>query len=185
IAQNFGVSKVTVHDHIRQLERKKAVQREKHRARSLEILDPDYCDSASEVDTTSEYRLPLAILGRIAAGRPIEAIEDPETLDLADLLPMGRDHYALRVQGNSMIDDGIHDGDLVIVERRNVADDGEVVVAILEDEEATLKRLYRHTDGSGQLRFRLQPANVDMEPIIVDQVEVRGVVVGVVRICGR
>ncbi|MEM7262468.1 MAG: transcriptional repressor LexA [Planctomycetota bacterium] len=187
IAQNFGVSKVTIYDHIRQLERKNAIRREKHRARSLEILDPNYRDDtvealhAAEAVDGADARVPIAVLGSIAAGRPIEAVENPEVFDLADMVPMGRDHYALRVTGTSMIDDGIHDGDLVIVERRNVADNGEVVVAILEDEEATLKRLFRETDPSGRMLFRLQPANEALEPVVVDRVEIRGVVVGVVR----
>jgi len=190
IAQNFGVSKVTIYDHVRQLERKSAVRREKHRARSLEILDPDYRDDSLDgltSDTsvgTAEAKLPLAVLGSIAAGQPIEAVENPEIVDLADLLPMGRDHYALRVRGSSMIDDGIHDGDLVIVERRTAADDGEVVVAIHEHEDATLKRLYRESGPDGRTRFRLQPANESMAPIVVDRVEVRGVVVGVIRQLG-
>ncbi len=190
IAQNFGVSKVTIYDHVRQLERKNAIRREKHRARSLEIIDPDYLDRSPDTsavdssDSAGGAKVPLSVLGSIAAGQPIEAIENPEIVDLADLLPMGRDHYALRVRGVSMIDDGIHDGDLVIIERRTVADDGEMVVAILEDEGATLKRLYREAKPDGRTHFRLQPANAAMEPIFVDRVEVRGVVVGVVRQLG-
>lgn len=183
IAQQFGVSKVTIYEHVRQLESKGAIQREKHRARSLTILDPNYADE--ELSEPEEgQRLPIQVLGSIAAGQPIEAVESPETIDLGEILPMGREHFALRVRGTSMIDDGIHDGDLVIVERRNSADDGEVVVAILEDEEATLKRLYREPATSPG-RFRLQPANDALEPIYADRVEVRGVVVGVVRHFGR
>lgn len=180
IAQHFGVSKVTIYEHIRQLESKGAIQREKHRARSLIVLDPNFSDEPAESEEHLDARVPLTVLGSIAAGQPIDAIEDPEVVDLADLVPMGREHFALRVRGRSMIDDGIHDGDLVIVERRNSADDGEVVVAILEDEEATLKRLYREPPGAPG-RFRLQPANSLLDPIYVDRVEVRGVVVGVVR----
>ena len=179
IAEQFGVSKVTVHDHIRQLESKGAVRKAPHRARALEILDPDYLDpDPSEMH--AEGTLPVTVLGRIAAGSPIDAIENPETVDLADLLPMGRDHYALRVSGQSMIEDGIHDGDLVIVERRSSADDGELVVAIVDGEEATLKKLYRES-VDGRPMFRLQPANAAMEPIFAESVEVRGVVIGVVR----
>ncbi|MHC4935039.1 MAG: transcriptional repressor LexA [Planctomycetota bacterium] len=179
ISEHFGVSKVTVHDHIRQLEAKGAVRKAPHRARALEILDPDYIDPDPAQGTTDGI-LPLTVLGRIAAGQPIDAIESPETIDLADLLPMGRDHYALRVCGDSMIEDGIHDGDLVIIERRSSADDGETVVAILDGEEATLKRLYREK-VEGRSVFRLQPANSTMAPIYAESVEVRGVVIGVVR----
>lgn len=179
IATHFHVSKVTVHDHVRQLESKGAVRKAPHKARALEIIDPNYLDPEPGESDGAET-LPVTILGNIAAGRPIDAIENPETVDLAELLPMGREHYALRVSGESMIEDGIHDGDLVIVERRSSADDGELVVAIVDGEEATLKKLYRET-LEGRPVFRLQPANAAMKPIYADSVEVRGVVIGVVR----
>ncbi len=185
IATNFQVGKVTIHEHVRHLESKGAIQRTPHLARSIEIVDPQFLDDPvpDPLRDDGQDRLPVSVLGRIAAGEPIEAVEAPEQVDLADLLPMGKDHYALRVRGTSMIDDGIHDGDLVIVERREQADDGELVVAIVdgeEMEEATLKKLFRDK-RDGQDVFRLQPANEALEPIIVDQLEVRGVVVGVVR----
>jgi len=179
IAEHFQVSKVTIHDHIRQLELKGAVRKAPHRARALEILDRDYLDPDPSEEPL-EGRLPVNVLGKIAAGQPIDAIENPESIDLADLLPMGRDHYALQVSGESMIDDGIHDGDLVLVERRSTADDGELVVAIVGEEEATLKKLYREKQD-GESVYRLQPANEKLEPIYVDSLEIRGVVVGVVR----
>ncbi len=178
IAEKFGVSKVTVHDHIRQLEKKGAIRKVPHMARALEILDEDYLDTRREVPAGT---LPVNVVGRIAAGEPIEALEVNESLDLADLLPMGREHFALRVSGSSMIDDGIHDGDLVIIERRNVADDGEVVVAIVGDNEATLKRFFREKDSHGRQVYRLQPANEQLRAVIVEHLEIRGVVVGVVR----
>lgn len=176
IAQNFGVSKVTVHDHMKQLEKKGAIRREPHLARALEVLDPSFL----EREETAPAALELVVLGKIAAGGPIEAIEDPYTVDLSDLIPMGREHYALRVQGQSMIDEGIRDGDLVIVERRSHASDGETVVAILPDNEATLKKFYREKSPGGP-RYRLQPANEALSPIYTDELEIRGVVVGVVR----
>ena len=179
IAEHFQVSKVTVHDHIRQLESKGAVRKAPHRARALEILDPNYLDPDPNEETPDSV-LPVSVLGRIAAGQPIDAVETPETFDLADLLPMGRDHYALQVCGTSMIEEGIHDGDLVIVERRTSADDGETVVAIVDDEVATLKKLYREKID-GRPMYRLQPANETMEPIYTENLEVRGVVIGVVR----
>lgn len=167
IAQEFGVNKVTIFGHVAELERKGILERPTPRAsRGLRLVE-----RAEPASATS-----LRILGRIAAGRPIEAIEDPEELDLQDLLPPGRETYALRVQGNSMIDDSIRDGDIVLVENRTSARNGETVVAVLPGEEATLKRFYRENG-----RVRLQPANSTMKPILVDDVEVRGVVVGVVR----
>jgi len=168
IARAFDVNKVTIFGHVSELERKGVLTRAaKGVSRGLQIVD----DEPSTDDGPS-----VSILGRIAAGAPIEALEDPETLDLESLVPRDRDVYALRVAGTSMIDDGIRDGDLVLVERRTHAYDGEVVVAILPDEEATLKRFYREGD-----RVRLQPANEALDPIVVDDVEIRGVVIGVVR----
>ena len=103
-------------------------------------------------------------------------MEAPEPLHLTDLVPEGREVYALRVQGSSMIEDAIADGDIVLIERRDTARNGETVVAVLPDGEATLKRFYREEGG-----IRLQPANSAMEPMLCDEVEIRGVVIGVVR----
>src|SRR5262249_34131486 len=124
----------------------------------------------------STRRASLQVLGTIAAGKPLEAVETPEELDLAELLPRDRDVYALRVRGNSMIEDSIRDGDIVMVERRRDARDGEIVVAVLPGEEATLKRFYRDGD-----RIRLQPENASLDPIFASRVDVRGVVLGVLR----
>lgn len=118
----------------------------------------------------------MPLVGQIAAGLPIEAIEDPQSLDLAEMFPVGEDTFALRVKGQSMIDDHIQDGDYVICQRRGQAANGEMVVAIVGDGEATLKRMYREKS-----RIRLQPANPEFRPIYVDHLEIRGVVVGVVR----
>ena len=160
------MNKVTVFGHVRELERKGAITRgERHTSRSIQ--------SAEETPRDSDK---IQILGRIAAGAPIETIEHPEELSLQDLVPPGREVYALRVKGNSMIEDAICDGDLVLIERREEARDGETVVAVLPGEEATLKRFYLEEDG-----VRLQPANSTMEPIRVPAVEIRGVVVSVIR----
>ena len=185
MAENFGVSRVTIHEHIKELVKKGAIQSVPYKARSIEILDAQYQETRVSIDAQSAGggQLSVEVLGRIAAGEPIEAVEVPERMDLADLLPMGREHYALRVRGTSMIDEGIHDGDMVLVERRKVAENGELVVAVLEDqgiEGATLKKYFREK-VDGHDRIRLQPANPALEPIIVDTVEIRGVVVGVVR----
>lgn len=171
-AEALGVSKITIHEHLNQLTRKGAIHRDKAKARAVAILwDPD----AEETAAASTPSLP--ILGMIAAGRPIEALEDREDVRLGELVPTGEDIYLLRVRGKSMIEDHIDDGDLVVIERRETARDGEIVVAVLEDEEATLKRFYRERNGM----IRLQPANSSMEPIYTNQVQVRGVVRGVIR----
>lgn len=168
IAAHFGVNKVTVFGHVAEMERKGILKRRaKGVSRGLEIVDGESQTGGAPS---------LAILGKIAAGSPIETIEEPERLDFADLVPEGRDIYALRVTGTSMIDDAIADGDIVVVERRSTARNGEIVVAVLPDGEATLKRFYRESG-----RIRLQPANATMQPIYVDDVEIRGVVTGVVR----
>lgn len=166
IASEFGVNKVTIFGHVRELERKGAITRgERHTSRSIQPADETPSDSGT-----------IQILGRIAAGAPIETIEDPEEFCLSDLIPPGREVYALRVKGDSMIEDAICDGDLVLVERRQEAHNGETVVAILPGEEATLKRYYLEKDG-----VRLQPANSTMKPIRVPSVEIRGVVVSIIR----
>jgi repressor LexA len=118
----------------------------------------------------------VPVIGRIAAGKPIEAIETSADVSVSDWLAGDRELFALEVRGTSMIDDHIVDGDFVIVERRAVAKDGETVVALLESGEATLKRLYR--EGG---RFRLQPSNPSLPPLVVDHVDVQGVVVGLFR----
>jgi repressor LexA len=184
----LGVSKVTVHEHLYQLERKGAVQRDKAKSRAVAILyDPDAAEAVGAIGPVSVGPMvgsaagtavpSLPLVGMIAAGRPIEAIEDRQELSLTELVPTGDDIYLLRVRGKSMIDDHIEDGDLVVVEKRNTARNGEIVVAILEGEEATLKRFYREADG----RIRLQPANPEMQPIFVTSVQIRGVVKGVIR----
>jgi repressor LexA len=169
IGEHMGVHRVTVFQHLNALERRGALRRQPQLARSIEVLDPDFMPSAG-----------VRILGRIAAGAPIEALEDPELVEADDVLPTDGEHYALRVSGDSMIDDGIHDGDLVVVRRTTSARDGQVVVAIVEGNEATLKRLYKEAGGG----YRLQPANARLKPIFADAVEVRGVVVTVIRQLG-
>jgi len=170
IAQNFGLNKVTIFGHISELEKKGVLVRSaKGISRGLQLAEKEKAP-----DSTS-----LPICGTIAAGTPIEAIdatEAEESLSLSDLIPPQGDVYVLRVRGNSMIEDAICDGDMVLVERRTEARNGETVVAVLPDEETTLKRFYKENG-----HVRLQPANSTMEPIITNSVEIRGVVVGVVR----
>jgi len=161
------VNKVTIFGHVRELERKGVIRRgERGASRTLQPVQNDGNVGSARV----------SVLGRIAAGSPIEAVEEKEELDLATLVPSDRDVYALRVSGNSMIEDAIRDGDIVLIERRDHARDGETVVAVLPGEETTLKRLYREPGG-----FRLQPANAALQPLHVKELEIRGVVIGVVR----
>lgn len=168
LADVLGVTKVTVFEHVAGLEKKGLLKRSKHRARSLEL--------SSRVAFPDETGPSLRLVGHIAAGAPIEAIENPETVDLEGLFPGGRDTFVLKVRGDSMIDEQIRDGDLVVCKRTETARNGETVVALLEDGDATLKKFYR--DGN---RVRLQPANPAYEPIFVDNCQVQGVVVGVLR----
>ena len=173
IAAEFGVNKVTIYGHVNELIRKGALTRSaRHTSRSLRPAQADP-QQANKVQDQDEA---IQILGRIAAGEPIETIENPESLSLQDLIPPGREVYALRVKGDSMIEDAICDGDLVLVEHRREAHNGETVVAVLPGEEATLKRFYKEENG-----VRLQPANSSMEPILVPEVEIRGVVISVIR----
>ena len=118
-------------------------------------------------------------LGAIAAGRPIEALPQPEFLPLPDYLLSDRPCYVLTVKGESMVDAGIMDGDLVVIERRDTANNGEIVVALINDEEATLKRLQNNNDGS----VTLIPENSSMEPMVypAEQVQVQGVLVSLLR----
>ncbi len=167
IGHEFGVHRVTIFQHVNALERRGALRRSAQLARSIEILDPDFRVEAG-----------VQVLGTIAAGSPIEAIElGGDRLDPAELLPSDGEHYALRVRGDSMIEDAICDGDIVVVRRTAQPVNGDVVVAIVGEGEATLKRFHRQPDG----RVRLEPANRRLKPIVVDRVEVRGVVTSVIR----
>jgi repressor LexA len=171
LADQLGTSKVTIFEHVGALEKKRVIHRNKHKARSLEIIADDLLP-----DEDRSTKLPL--LGSIAAGSPIEAVENREELDLEQLFHSTSGVYVLRVRGESMIEDHLCDGDYVVIERRETARNGEQVVALLDSGEATLKRYYK--EGS---RIRLQPANSTMEPRIVDadRCRVQGVVIGVLR----
>lgn len=176
LADELKVSKVTVFEHVEALIKKGALLREANKARSLQV-NP-HVQLPDEQRTT---RLPL--VGTIAAGSPIEAVEDREHLDLEELFTYRRgaagSTFVLKVRGDSMIDEQIRDGDFVICEKRDVARNGQTVVALIDNGEATLKKFYRERDG----RIRLQPANPKYEPIFVEQdrILVQGIVVGVVR----
>ena len=171
LADTLGTSKVTIFEHVGALERKHVIRRDKHKARSLEIVSEERLP-----DENRPTKLPL--LGNIAAGSPIEAIENREELDLEAMFASKQGVYVLRVRGESMIEDHLCDGDFVVIERRETAKSGEQVVALLDTGEATLKRYYR--EGG---KIRLQPANASMQPRIVDadRVKIQGVVIGLLR----
>jgi len=175
IAQGLGLSSVaTVHKHLKNLEAKGFLERQWNHSRSLK-LTPAASDLLGK-PAAEAVKLPL--LGRIAAGSPIEAINDNESLSVpTELLGRGRT-YVLKVEGNSMIDEQIRDGDYVLVEERKKAHNGETVVALIRGEETTLKKFYREKEN-----IRLQPANEMLEPIYLDpeEMEIRGVVVGLFR----
>lgn len=168
IASALGLqSTSTIHHHLTGLAERGLIRWEKGKNRAIQLLDEPQPAPGE-----------LPILGRIAAGAPIEALSDGrDTLDLASLWAQGG-NYLLEVKGQSMIDDHIAPGDLVVVRPQPSAHDGEIVVALIEGQEATLKRLYRESD-----RIRLQPANSEMEPIYVrpDQLMIQGKVIGVIR----
>ena len=172
IAGFFGYrSLATVHEHLSNLERKGYIRRNYNESRSVEPLQPARPRAAAA---------DVPLLGLVAAGAPIEAIEDTETVAVPDDMLTGRGpHFVLRVRGDSMIADQIRDGDCVVVDGRQTADNGEMVIALVRGDAATVKRFYREVDG----RIRLQPANETHAPQIYDEedVQVRGVVIGVIR----
>lgn len=167
IGEHVGIqSRGTVHRHIKALETEGLIRIDTDQVRGIELLQQG----------DAENGLPL--LGKIAAGCPIEAIAGQERIDLGGFF-MGDGRYVLRVQGDSMIEDGILDGDMVVVKAGNTARDGEIVVALVDQMEATLKRIYRNDDGT----VTLQPANTAMQPMRYqgDRVAIQGVVVGQFR----
>jgi repressor LexA len=168
IAGEFDISKVTVFEHLSTLADRGLVSREKHKARSLVL--------ANHLQLPDERPACLRLIGRIAAGSPIEAVEDPEVIDLENLFGARQGTYVLEVKGDSMIDDHITDGDYVVVEQRSTPLNGETVVALMDNGEATLKRYYREKN-----RIRLQPANSKYPPIYTNSAQIQGVVIGLIR----
>ncbi len=171
IAEHFKYSSLaTVHEHLSNLERKGYIKRSYNESRAIEILPSDV--------TPRSVELPL--LGAVAAGMPIEEATIEETVAVPeDFLRRAGNHYVLKVRGRSMIDDQIADGDMVVVHDRQSANNGDMVIAMLDGNSATVKRYYRERDG----RIRLQPSNDQMAPIYVqeNQMRVQGIVVGVLR----
>jgi len=177
IAEGLGLSSLaTVHKHITNLEDKQLLRRDYNRSRSIDLLKPRGRMKQS-LAVAAESNMSLPLLGRIAAGRPLEAVENPESISLADFT-RSKEVYVLQVKGESMQDEAILDGDYVLVEKSDAARDGEIVVALVDGTDATLKRLY--VQGS---KVRLQPSNGAMQAIIVPaaSVQVQGRVIGVLR----
>ena len=170
LADRLGVSKVTVFQHIEALEEKGLISRSRHRARSLAL--------SSRVHFEQQEPLALPLMGYIAAGTPIEAVQDDQELNVASLFHRPGENFVLRVRGDSMIDEQIRDGDFVIVQPEPNPKNGQTVVALLEDGDVTLKRFYR--EGR---QVRLQPANDAYEPLYVaaDKLTIQGVVAGILR----
>ena len=165
-------STATVQVHLNNLEKKGYIKKEESKNRTIEIL----VDNEYEIKNELITEVPL--LGKITAGNPIEAIERPdEYFSLPSyLIPKNKDVFTLLVSGESMINAGILDGDIVIVERKNIANNGEIVVAMTDENEVTLKTFYKEKD-----HFRLQPENDTMAPFIMDNVTILGKAIGLYR----
>ncbi len=169
IGEHFSLASLaTVHKHLSNLEVKGAIRRTWNHSRAIELVEEPRRAEAVE----------LPLLGRVAAGQPIEELEDRDSISVPEELIGRGNTFVLRVTGDSMIDDGIWDGDYIVVEERSDADNGDTVVAIVNGD-ATVKRLYRE----GEDTIRLQPANERLEPILVaaTDLQIRGVVVAVMR----
>ena len=169
VGQRFGLSSLaTVHKHLTNLQDKGFIKRAWNRSRSVELVSSRAGGRAVE----------LPLLGFVAAGTPIEAVVGNEAIAVPESFVGRRETYVLRVRGDSMIDEQIRDGDLVIVEDRKTAENGEMVIALVNGAEVTLKKFYRENG-----RIRLQPANSAVQPLLMDpeSVQVQGVVVGVMR----
>ena len=163
-------SLATVHEHLSNLERKGVIRRSYNESRSIEVLSRARAPGVVEVP----------LLGAVAAGEPIEAVQEQESITLPEeMLPATGPNYVHRVRGDSMIDEQIRDGDYVVVTSRGSARNGEMVIALLQGTHATVKKFFREKSGF----IRLQPANPAVEPIVVheDDVTIQGVVVGVIR----
>ncbi len=171
IADHFGYrSLATVHEHLSNLQAKGYIRKNYNESRSIELVQADLRLGATD----------LPLLGTVAAGHPIEAVEERESITVPEDMVAGSlaGHYVLRVRGDSMIDEGIRDGDYVVVQSRDTAHNGEMVIALIDGENATMKKYYR--EGG---RIRLRPANPSLEPMVFDEerVVIQGIVVGVIR----
>jgi repressor LexA len=168
-------SLATVHKHITTLEKKGYIRRGYNQSRSIEVQQ---LPKQVKEQVADRQTIELPMMGRIAAGRPLEAVEDLETFSLGEFA-RGGNSFVLQVKGSSMKEDHILDGDFVVVEQTQVANPGEIVVALIGGTDATLKRFYREPGG----KIRLQPANSEMQPIVVpaSDVKIQGRVIGILR----
>jgi repressor LexA len=177
VAAGLGLASLaTVHKHIQALEAKQYLRRSYNHSRSVEIGERYLNEERSRTQKNGVPSIPL--LGRIAAGAPVEAIPNPESLHFSDFAK-DENTFALEVRGDSMIDDHICSGDFVLVEKTSSAKNGDIVVALIDGTNATLKRYYMEPDG----RIRLQPANSSMAPIFVEpaKLEIQGRLLAVMR----
>jgi repressor LexA len=165
-------SPATTHFHLDKLESKGYIKKNKSKNRTIELLVPnEYLENDNGVAS-------IALIGTITAGNPIEAIENPNEFFTipANLIPKKKEVFALNVKGTSMINKGIRDGDIVILEKRKVAENGEIVAAMTDENEVTLKTFYKERD-----HIKLQPENDTMAPIILDNVTILGKAIGLYR----
>ncbi|UCF42818.1 MAG: transcriptional repressor LexA [Planctomycetota bacterium] len=180
LASELGISRSTVFEHIAELRRKRLLSTSPGRARSLNLTSKarELLDQLADNDRDSPARSPAAIplVGTVAAGVPIEAVEDTQPLSLRSHFAPDDNIFALRVRGDSMLDDDIRDGDYVICRSASVANNGQLVVAIVDNENATIKRFYRQ-----QSRVKLQPSNDNYSPIYSDNCRIEAVVIGLMR----
>jgi repressor LexA len=169
-------SLATVHKHITNLEKKGLLKRDYNCSRSIDLLPPRGALKKS-LAVAASMGAELPLMGRIAAGRPVEALENPETISLADFT-RSKEVFVLQVKGDSMQDEAILDGDYILVEKTSAVRNGEIVVALVDGTESTLKRIYKEGD-----KVRLQPSNAAMQPVIVPAaaVQIQGRVIGVLR----
>ena len=165
-------SPATIHAHLANLEKKGFIKKQDSKNRTLELLVDN------EYDVKDDLTIEVPLLGKITAGNPIEAIEHPDEFFPIPsyLIPKGKDVFTLNVHGESMINAGILDGAIVIVEKANTARNGQIVVAMTEENEVTLKTFYKETD-----HIRLQPENDSMEPFIFKNVKILGIAIGLYR----
>ena len=177
----LNISRSTVFEHIAELRKKVHIRTSPGRARSLKLTSLaqellSQAHKAVAANFNAEHLADIPLVGRVAAGLPIEAIENKNSLSLKSCFGNTDDVFALEVAGDSMVDDGICDGDYVICRRTAVAQNGQLVIAILDDQDATLKRFYKEKAG-----IRLQPANDNYDPIYCDNCRVQAIVTGLVR----
>ena len=173
LSQSLGTSRTTVFEHIAGLKEKGLLSAQSGKARSLSLTRKAQRLLKQQSDTNEPDGIPL--LGRVAAGAPIEAIENIEHISLQSEFG-SEDTFALKVQGDSMTGDGIFDGDYVVCKRTQTAQNGKIIVAITDNENATVKRFYKETD-----RIRLEPSNSAYEPIFTQNCTIAGIVVGLMR----